>query len=67
MPFGAIEPAGAASLAQISPQQVAITRKSTELITTVMVQIVGGRNNPNKGLPSVASISGVGSRIDYQA
>ena len=70
MSFGVMEPIGAASISRVTPQQVAITRKSTELIAGVMVKVVGGRNNPEKGLPMVRNVpdieSGVGANIDYR-
>ena len=71
MSFGVMEPIGAARVSQVTPQQVAITRKSTQLITNVMVKVVGGRNNPENGFSAVRNVpdieSGVGSRIDFQA
>ena len=71
MALGSTEAFRAPGLNQVTPQQVAITQRSTELISGVMVELVGGRNNPDKGLPSVRNIpsfkSGVGARIDYHA
>jgi hypothetical protein len=69
--MGSLEPVDVAGLAQVTPQQVAITRKSTELISNVMLKIVGGRNNPEEGLPAVRNNppieSGVGATVDILA
>lgn len=71
MSFGAPEAFQVGRMTQVTPQQVAITQRSTQLISGIMVDIVGGRNNPEKGLPVVRNTAGansaVGSRVDYQA
>ena len=71
MSLGSLEPVDLAGLAQVTPQQVAITRRSTELISGVMLEIVGGRNNPEEGLPQVRNNpkieSGVGAKVDILA
>lgn len=67
MALAATDALQGATVAQVTPQQIAITQRSTELISNVMLQIVGGRNNPDKGLPSVRNISGIGTKIDYHA
>ncbi|MDP6957351.1 MAG: hypothetical protein QF645_00920 [Planctomycetota bacterium] len=71
MALGSLESVDVAGLAQITPQQVAITRRSTELVAHVMVEIVGGRNNPEEGLPPVRNNpqieSGVGANVDFIA
>ena len=71
MSMGSLEPVDVAGLAQVTPQQVAITRRSTELISGVMLEIVGGRNNPTEGLPAVRNNppieSGVGAKVDILA
>ncbi len=71
MSFGAPEAFQVGRMTQVTPQQMAITQRSTQLISGIMVEIVGGRNNPEKGLPAVRNTTGanasVGSRVDYQA